>query len=291
MVRPWLDRSSYPFDDHYAQHPEGRMHYVDEGSGPPVVMLHGNPTWSFLYRRLILALRDRYRCVAPDLLGFGLSDKPEGFSHHPAEHARCIDDLLKRLDLRDVTLVVHDWGGPIGIGCALGQPERVRRLVILNSWMWSLQNDPYYVAFSALMGGPAGRYLTRRYGFFARFVMPAVYADRSRLTQEIHRHYLKPLDDETARRGSAILPKQIVGASDWLGGLWERRGLLADIPKLIVWGVKDIGFRTKELERWEAAYPDAVVVRLDDVGHYVPEEAPERLADAVGSFLDSTAAA
>lgn len=281
----WLDPSSYPFADHYLDTPDGRLHYVDEGAGPPVVMVHGNPTWSFLYRHLIVRLRDSHRCLAPDHLGFGLSDKPVPPIQDPRVHARNLGSLIDALDLRDLTLVVQDWGGPIGLSFALDHPERVARLVILNTWMWSVRDQLYYQAYSALMGGPIGRFLVRRYNFFARAALPMAYADRSRLTPEIHRHYVAPLETPEQREASAVFARQVTRASDWLESLWNRREMLRPIPKLIVWGMQDPAFREKELARWEAAFPDARVIRLGDAGHFVQEEAPERLAEAVAEFL------
>ena len=286
----WLDRRAYPFPSHYLSTDAGRMHYVDEGAGPPVVMVHGNPTWSFLYRHLIRHLSPSYRCVAPDHLGFGLSDKPENWTYHPADHAANLAALIETLHLDDILLVVQDWGGPIGLRYAVEHPDRIRGIVIMNSWMWSVRGDLYYRGFSGIVGGPLGRYLTRRYNFFAQVIMKAVYAHPSKLTEEIHRHYTAPLATPSDRRGSAEFPRQIVAASDWLDDLWERRHALDDVPKTIVWGMKDIGFRRKELGRWRSAYPSAAVVELDDTGHYVQEEAPDRLAAAVDDLLAATAA-
>ena len=287
--RNWLDHAQYPFEPHYIDLPVGRMHYVDEGEGPPVVMVHGNPTWSFLYRHLISHLCSQYRCVAPDHLGFGLSDKPSGWSYSPEEHARHLALLIEHLDLHDITLIVQDWGGPIGLSYALDHPERVRRIVLMNSWMWPVNRDSYYVAFSMLVGGVLGRFLTRRFNFFANVVLPGVYGDRSRLTAAVHRHYLAPLATPRDREGSAQFPRQILAASAWLGELWERRAKLEGIPKMIVWGMKDIAFRKKELDQWRTAWPEAHVVELADVGHYVQEEAPDRLREAVDAFFAATA--
>jgi haloalkane dehalogenase len=263
----------------------GRMHYVDEGTGESIVMVHGNPTWSFLYRHLIRQLAPKYRCVAMDHIGFGLSDKPTGWTYTPAEHAQNLAQLIEALDLKDITVVVQDWGGPIGLSYALNHPENVKRLVIMNTWMWPVDRDWYYVAFSRFTGGSLGRYLIRRHNFFARVIMPQSYGNRARLTEEIHRHYLKPLEVEAERKGCWVFPEQILGATDWLGALWARREVLAEKPKLIVWGMKDIAFREKELNSWSAAFPDAHVIRLAEVGHYVQEEAVDELGQAVERFV------
>ncbi len=162
----WLDRVDYPFASHAFDVPAGRMHYVDEGAGKPVVFVHGNPSWSWQFRNVINALRGSHRCVAADHLGFGLSDKPASFSYRPEDHAKNLALLLDSLDLKDVTLVVNDWGGPTGLAWALDHPERVSNLLITNTWMWSVRDDWYYQAFSGFMGGAVGRALIRRRNFF-----------------------------------------------------------------------------------------------------------------------------
>ena len=188
------------------------MHVVDEGEGPPVVMVHGNPAWSFLYRHLVQRLRPSHRCVAMDHLGFGLSDKPRGWSYLPEAHAENLEALIDGLGLRDVTLVVQDSGGPIGLAYAVAHPENVARLVIMNSWAWPVDRDPYYLAFSGFMGGPIGRRLIRRRNFFARAVMRRAYGDPRRLTPAIHAHYLEALPTPEDREGSAVFPRRIVGS-------------------------------------------------------------------------------
>lgn len=281
----WVDREEYPFASHHLEVDGGRMHYLDEGSGPPVVMVHGNPTWSFLYRNLIKELSADHRCVAPDHIGFGLSDKPAGWSYLPRDHAGNLARLIDSLGLEDITLVVQDWGGPIGLSYAIAHPEKVSRLVIVNTWMWPVDDDWYYIGFSRFMGGPVGRFLIRRYNVFARSVMARSYGDRSRLTDEIHQHYLRPLGSPEERKGSWVFPGQIIGSTPWLRELWDRRAALAGTPTLIVWGMKDIAFREKELDRWIESLPQAKVVRLEGVGHYVQDEAPDRLGRAVREFL------
>jgi haloalkane dehalogenase len=285
----WIDRQAYPFPSHYLDVDGGRMHYVDEGHGPPILMVHGNPTWSFLYRHMITDLSPQYRCVAPDHLGFGLSDKPPGWTYHPADHARNLAHLVDHRNLRDLTLVMQDWGGPIGLAYALSHHTNVRRLIILNTWCWPVNRDPYYIAFSALMGGRIGRMLIRRYNFFARSVMRQWFGDHAKLTPHIHQHYLRPLARPEERVGCMAFPKQIIGATAWLNDLWAQRHTLQHLPTLIVWGMKDMAFRRQELERWTTLFPQAEVIRIASAGHFVQEEAPEALQNAVAPFMARTA--
>lgn len=130
----WIDRNDYPFAPHYFQTAAGKLHYIDEGDGQPIVMIHGNPAWSFIYRNLIKQFSSGYRCIAPDHPGFGLSDKPAGWSYLPEEHAKNLAALIAHLGLKNVTLVMQDWGGPIGINYAVAHPENVARIIAMNTW-------------------------------------------------------------------------------------------------------------------------------------------------------------
>ena len=281
----WIDRDEYPFDSHHFQVPAGRLHYIDEGSGPPVVMVHGNPTWSFLYRKLVKRLRGDHRCIAVDHLGFGLSDKPRDWSYRPQDHAANLEALIEGLGLEGITLVVQDWGGPIGLSYATAHPDKIAAVVIMNTWAWPVSRDPYYIGFSSFMGGPIGRMLIRRYNFFANVILRGAFGDKSKLSRGAHEHYLRPLPTAEDRKGCYVFPKQIVAATPWLDELSRRLPTLAGKPKLIVWGMKDIAFRPKELARWERTFPDARIVRLPTVGHFVQEEAPDALGEAVVPFL------
>lgn len=288
MQPSWLNTHLYPFEAHHLELPAGRMHYVDEGEGEPVVMLHGNPTWSFLYRHLIRHLQPRYRCIAPDYLGFGLSDKPAGWSYHPRDQATTVRRLMEELDLDDVTLVVQDWGGPIGLSYALQHPERIRRIVLMNTWMWPVDDDWRFWLFSTLLGGPAGRFLIQRFNVFVRVGMPLGFGRRRRLRRSAFEHYERPLDRPSARKGSWVFSREVAGAADWLGRLWSQREKLADLPVYMLWGMKGPAFREQELERWLTLWPEARVERLATIGHFVQEELGPALGPKVESFLRET---
>jgi haloalkane dehalogenase len=282
---PWLDRTLYPFESHFLDLPEGRIHYVDEGprTGPTLLCLHGNPTWSFLYRDVIASCSNEMRVVAPDLLGFGLSDKPAGFSYLPRDHARVVERVVDELGLDDVVIVVHDWGGPIGLDWATRHPDRVRGVVVTNSWLWPHDSTRVRL-FGRLLGGALGREAILRFNAFARVVVPLAFADRSRLSPGVHRHYVAPLSTPEKRKGSWVFPRELLGSSAWLGDLWARRDALADVPMLLVWGFDDPAFGG-ELNRWKRAFPRARTVPLDGCGHYVAEERSSELAAAIDGFL------
>jgi haloalkane dehalogenase len=275
LDRPgWLDEREYPFGSHYFSTPAGRMHFVDEGRGRPIVFVHGNPAWSFMFRNQIKALAGTHRCIAPDHLGFGLSDKPHDWSYLPSGHATNLEALLEDLDLQDITLVVGDWGGPIGISYALRHPERIRDLMVSNTWMWSVRSQLKFRLFSGYAGGPIGRYLIRSRNSFAKSGFRGAFGDPRRLTPPIHEQYIRPFDEPMDRKGSWVFPKQIIAASDWLNRLWEQRETLRSKRFLFVWGMKDVGFGEKELQRWVRQYPGGRVARLPDGGHFLAEELP-----------------
>jgi len=284
---PWLDRQEYPFASHWFTTPVGAMHYVDEGTGDPLVFVHGNPAWSFEFRNVIKEFSKTNRCIAPDLIGFGLSDKPAGWSYLPKEQAKNLDLFLESLDLISITLVVGDWGGPIGLSYALNHPEKIKNIVITNTWLWSVRSDWYYQAFSRFVGGPIGRWLIRNHNFFAGTIVRALFADKSRLTPKIHAHYLMPLAKPDERKGSWVFPAEIIDSSDWLQSLWDNHDLLRSKKILIAWGMKDIGFRENELKTWMQAFPDAKVVRFEDAGHFVVEEKPAELIGEMKTLLGS----
>jgi len=286
MGKPdWIDRNEYPFASHYFQTPAGKLHYVDEGQGEVVVMLHGNPAWSFLFRKLIKRLSPHYRCIAPDHIGFGLSDKPADWSYLPEEHAKNLTSLIEHLGLKNITLVVGDWGGPIGMQYAVTHPQNVKRLVVMNTWAWPVDKDFHYVAFSAFMGGPVGRFLIKHFNFFASSFMRAAFGDKHKLGDHAHQHYKDALPTAALRKGCYIFPKQIIASTPWLAQLWGKMGVLKAKPTLYVWGMKDVAFREKELKRWQHVLPNSLTLRLNTVGHFVPEEAPEELGEAVLAFL------
>ena len=289
MNLQWLDKKEYPFLSNFINLDMGRMHYIDEGSGETIVMCHGNPTWSFLYRHLIKGLSSYYRCVAMDYIGFGLSDKPPEWSYLPQEQAHNVESLIDRLGLKNITLVVQDWGGPIGLSYALRHPDNVKRLVILNTWLWSVKGVREFEFFSELMGGPIGRFLIKRFNFFAGPVMKYVTTDTAKLDQATHRHYLEPLANAAERKGSWVFPKHIIAASDWLDMLWSQREGIQNIPTLLLWGMNDPSFKERELTRFESIFSNFETIRFDDVGHFVQEEKKEELVPFITEFMAATA--
>ncbi len=284
----WLDRSAYPFAPRYAELSSGFMHYVDEGRGTPVLLVHGTPTWSFEYRQVIRTLSPHVRCIAPDHLGFGLSERPARFAYTPAAHAAALKEFVTRMGLDDLTLVVHDFGGPIGLPLCFDRSIRVRRLVILNSWTWPFDDDPDMRRKAAIAGSAIGRLLYEYANFSLRVIMPSAYGDRSKLTPAIHRQYVEVFRDRKARvQVLHALARALVGSRDFYAGLWAQADALKSIPTLIVWGMKDPAFKPRMLARWRTLLPSAKVLELADAGHWPHEEAPEVVARAMLDWVVS----
>ena len=287
MTPAWLDRAEYPFASRWIEIDGARMHYVDEGHGPTVLMVHGTPTGSFLYRHLVTGLRERFRCVAPDHLGFGLSDKPAGDAYRPQDQARRLAAFAEALGLKEVSLIVHDFGGPIGLAWALDHSDQVRSLVLFNTWMWSLAGDRQYERAGRLLGGGVGRFLYERLSFSVNVLFRHAVADKTRSTRAVHAQYAGPFREPAARHATWIYARELMGSSDWYDALWRRRERLATIPALLVWGMKDPAF-AKLLPRWQTVLNRAEVVAWPDVGHAPPEERGPESAALVARFLDGT---
>lgn len=258
----------------------GRVHYVDEGAGRPILMCHGNPTWSFLYRNVIGALRDRFRCIAIDLPGFGLSDRPAGYGYTPAEQAAVVGELVAALDLRDLIVMGHDWGGPIGLAAACADPARVSGLVLGNTWFWP--SDRRARAFSRVMSSRPLQHAILKRNLFVERVLPAGVA-RTLSPAEME-HYRAAQPTEAARAGVAELPRQIVAARPWLADLASRvPRALGDKRVLVTFPMRDVAFPAATvLPRMRTAFADLEIVELPHAKHFFVEDAPGEVAAAIG---------
>jgi haloalkane dehalogenase len=279
------EKFQFIWRDQYYATPHGRLHYVDVGGGPALLFLHGNPTWSFMYRRFISALSNHYRCVAPDYLGFGLSDKPDSFSYLPEDHAGIISQFIRDVIDNSFTLIVHDWGGPIGLSYAVEHPEKIDKIIIFNSWMWSLASVPRFKLLSALHSGWVGQFLTRRLNLFVKYIMPAGFARYDGITPDIRSAYHQPFQDPASREGTRVFPAALTGSDRWLRSLWASRSNISGIPALILWGMDDRAFRTAQLNTWRQLFTAPVVHHLENIGHYAPEESGEIAVPIIEKFI------
>lgn len=275
----------FPFMSRWFDSSVGPIHHVDEGEGRPLLLLHGNPDWSFLYRHVVSGLGDHARCVAVDYPGFGLSAHPDGYGYTPAEHADVVVELVEDLDLTDMIVMGQDWGGPIGMDVASRLSDRVSGLVMGNTWYWPA-DDPMLRSFSALMGSPPLQWLITQKNLFVEVVMRrTIQAPISALE---FAHYLDVVPTPASRAGIAEFPKQITAARDWLAEVERRTHReLADTPLLLPFGMKDPAFgRRTVVERWQRAFPAARLVELPGASHYIQEDAPAELVAAIRSTFE-----
>ncbi|PND55904.1 alpha/beta hydrolase [Mycobacterium sp. ENV421] len=275
----WVDDKLFPFVSRFVDIDGHTVHYVDEGSGPTLLFLHGNPTWSFVYRDVIKALRREFRCIAIDYPGFGLSTAAAGYRYLPSEHAEVVGAFVDALELTHVTLVVHDWGGPIGLSVIEKHPEAFDRLVVGNTWAWPT-DAPHVQIMSHVMGGPLGRLLIRQFNLFVNLMIPAGHR-LAKPSRDEMAHYQKALDSPARRDASAIFPRELTASRAFLAEVEAGQPAIADIPTLIIWGDADIAFRESDLRRWERTFPNHRTVIADGAGHFVQSDAPEQFASAI----------
>jgi haloalkane dehalogenase len=261
----------------------GPVHYIDEGVGDPILFLHGNPTWSFVYRGIVIRLKPRFRCIALDYPGFGLSVRPDRYGYTPAEHAAVVRDFVRHLDLRNLTVMGQDWGGPIGLRVAADELDRIRALVMGNTWYWPL--DQWQAkAFSYVLSMAPLQSMIVDKNLFVEKIMPL--GVKHALADEVMYHYQEAQPTPGSRAGVAEFPRQLLAATAWLGDLEDAvREKLANVPLLLTWGVHDPAFGKSYLERFREDFRVVQVRRLD-AKHYVQEDAPGEIASAIGDFLE-----
>jgi haloalkane dehalogenase len=271
--------SLFPFQSRWLQTSAGEVHYVDEGQGTPILFLHGNPTWSFLYRHLVRALRGQFRCVAVDYPGFGLSDRPAGYGYTPAEHAGVVGEVVDQLALDGLIVMGHDWGGPIGLSVAAARVDRVAGLVLGNTWFWPA--DRRARTFSAVMSSPPMQWAIRERNFFVERFIPSGTARQ--LSDEVMEHYRAVQPAPAHRVGIAEFPRQIVAAGPWLEELAQTVPAKLGAKKtLVTWAARDTAFpEQRTVPRICAPFADVQLVRLPLAKHYFQEDAAEDVAAAV----------
>ncbi|MGH6630194.1 MAG: alpha/beta fold hydrolase, partial [Burkholderiales bacterium] len=289
----------YPFASHWHTHASGlRQHYLDEGSGEVVLMLHGNPTWSYYYRHLVSALCATHRCVVPDHIGMGLSDKPDDSHYEYSLRQRVddLDDLLRSVIDADpvsanqpLTLVLHDWGGMIGMAWAVRNPTRLARLVIMNTAAFPLPREKHMPrALTLVRNSALGAWLVLRLNEFAG--VAARVAFKMPVSREVRKAYTGPYDSPANRIATLRFVQDIPlqegdPGFDIVLNTAEHLDLLRDLPCLIAWGDRDFVFDRAFLRTWQEYFPAAELRRLEDCGHYVLEDGGQELIDTIRNFI------
>ena len=287
-----VPRSLYPFDSHFFDRDGLRYHYLDEGEGPPIVMVHGNPTWSFYYRGLIQSLRGRYRVLAPDHIGCGYSDKPSdaAYRYTLAERICDLEAFLDDLALEEpITLIAHDWGGMIAMGWAARHPERVARIVLMNTAAFHLPDDMKMPASLAFVRNTRlATFMVRHFNLFSRGA--SWMAPASWLSKVVRDAYCAPYDSPDNRLATLRFVQDIPlspGDPSYEAVTEIEKGLplFEKTPILLLWGEKDFVFKPKVLEIFERIWPHAESHRFAKAGHYVLDDAAEEIPPLVLDFL------
>ncbi|MBN3519722.1 alpha/beta fold hydrolase [Algoriphagus lutimaris] len=281
----WVDTSLYPFENKYLRLEAGNVHYVDEGKGDIILFVHGTPTWSFLYRDFIKELSKENRCIALDHLGFGLSDKPDSATGTPEWHSDNLSEFIKKLDLQNITLIVHDFGGPIGLAAGIKNSERIKRVVLFNSWFWATDQRKDAEKINKIANSWFGKFMYLNMNFSVKVLLKKGFANKKNLSKEVHQQYINPFPDKNSRIPLLNLAKALVGSSDWYQKQWEQLDLLSDKEWLILWGTEDAFITMDNLEKWQKRLSNSKTKEFD-CGHFVQEEATEASIKEITNFMN-----
>jgi pimeloyl-ACP methyl ester carboxylesterase len=281
----WLDKSEYPFNPNYYQVGRHRLHYIDEGQGDILLFVHGTPSWSFEFRNIIKGLKDKYRCLAIDHIGFGLSDKPREYNYTTENHSKILEKFVNDKQLENITMVVHDFGGPIGLNYAIKNPENIINIIILNSWLWSNKFDPEFIKLSKKLKSPLLPFLYRYLNFSPRFILPKSFG-HYKISRKILRQFTKPFADNTQRNGALAFAKSLLNDQDWFETLWENRQPIANKPTLLIWGMKDPFIKAHNLKKFQEGFANTTTFELSTCGHFPQEEQPEQVLQALKIWLN-----
>lgn len=276
----------YPFVAQKISIQGHNLSFLDQGQGRVIVMLHGNPTWSFLYRNLAILLQDTYRVIVPDHMGCGFSDKPQDYSYTLKTHIDNLETLLVDLDIEKFSLVVHDWGGAIGMGLAVRNPERVESVVVMNTAAFPSQRIPLRIRMCRVP--LLGDLIVRGFNGFARGALTMAVVNK--MTPTVARGYLEPYDSWAHRiallrfvQDIPLTPKDASWKS--LTEIDHGLKLLQDIPMLVLWGGRDFCFTRHFYNEWLQRFPGAESHFFPDAGHYVLEDAFNAMAPRLTTFF------
>jgi haloalkane dehalogenase len=283
----WLDTKEYPFYNRYMTVNGQQLHYIDEGQGHTLVFVHGTPSWSFDYRKVILELRGKYRCIAYDHFGFGLSDKPAQYDYSIQNHADTLEKFIALLNLKNITLVLHDFGGPIGFHYALKKPGNIKSMVVMNSWLWDFSGEPVFKSLRKIINSPLTPFLYRYFNFSPKVLLPQSFG-KKKLSRKLLKNYTKPFGNSFERYGPLAFARSLVNDQHWFENCWQRRQLLRHIPLLFIWGMMDKFVKPKFLEKFTKGFPQSTYVALETCGHFPQEEGPEEVIKAIKLFLENS---
>ena len=280
----WLNRKEYPFESNYIQIHGQNMHFIRQGKGETILFVHGTPSWSFDFRKIIKVLDRDYDCVAADHIGFGLSSKPKYYNYSTIQHSLSLEEFVQKTELQDITLVVHDFGGPIGLSFAIKNPDLIKRLVILNSWLWSSEEDLDFKKFKKVLKNPILPFLYRYLNFSARFLLPASFGDK-KMSKDILLNYTRVFRNKNEREGTLAFAQSLLKDQLWFEELWRNKHNIKNKPTLFIWGMKDNYIKPHYLDKFRKGFINNSVYKLDGCGHFPQEEESEKVSNYILDFM------
>ncbi len=284
--------SAFPWSPKSFQLKQGKMFYIDEGQGEPLIFIHGNPTWSFIYRKFIAEFSQQYRTIAPDHLGFGRSEKPENADYSLDWHILNLTQFLSQLDLSSVTMILHDWGGPIGLGWATQNPEKIKRLILLNTWAFVSANQiELPEPLQSIKKSGLGEKLVIDHNVMVEKGILEGICRRDTLNPKIMESYRAPFKNPSDRQSILKLVREIPtditdGAAITIKTIQNNLKKLR-LPCLIIWGEQDPVFPTEILTMWRLYFPQATCHILKNASHFLQEDCPEEIIKYIRSFLEN----
>lgn len=284
---------SFTFTPHYHDIHGFEMHFVDEGRGDPIVFVHGDPTWGYLYRTFIPTLSQHSRCIVPDHMGMGKSGTPRDlYPYRLRHHIANLEALMLRLELHNMTLVLHDWGGPVGLGFATRHPERIKRLVLMNTWAFApWPGGPFPRLIELIRSERGEKFVLEKNGYLEPALLGTTYRPEN-LTKTVMSAYRAPFPTPESRLALLCWSRDIpVGAADpsysEMKRIEQGLGHFTKTPTLLMWGMRDPVLPASVLRLWQAIYPHATTREIEDASHFVQEDAPERTVRWIEEFLEA----
>jgi haloalkane dehalogenase len=292
-IRDETFNGTFPFMPRYFEINGFPMHFVDEGIGEPLVLLHGDPTWGYLYRKFIPKLSQRRRCIVPDHMGMGKSGiSREFYPFRLKQHIANLEGLLVHLDLHNITLMLHDWGGPVGLGFATRHPDRIKRLILMNTWAFAQwPGGPLPKLLELIRSDRGEKFVLEKNGYLDSALMGTMHHPEN-LTKDIMDAYRAPFPTRESRLALLSWSRDIpMSERDFFYGemKWIEDGLrqFERLPTLLLWGMKDPVLTKSVLRAWQRKFPHADTREIDAASHFLQEDAPEIILDYTEEFLEA----